>query len=154
MSAVPSEREPSCAVRGRWFSDGCVHVTGRRCVLDTTGPGLASENARPAALELLASALVADLLAGLGRESARAGVTIHDAEASMSAYLDNPLVALGVVGESGSAAVASLRGSLYVSTDADAEALAPLWALVLERASVYATLRRCVDVSVELKPMS
>jgi uncharacterized OsmC-like protein len=151
---MPTDREPSCAVRGRWDARGEVRVSGRHFTLDAVGSAhLDHDEARPSALELLVSALVADLLAGLGRECQRAGVRIHDAEMAISAYLDNPLVALGVVGEAGTAAVASLNGSLYVSSDADAEALASLWNLALERAPVHATLRRCVDLDIELKPV-
>ena len=150
---MPSEREPSCAVRGRWDAAGEIRVSGRHFVLDAAGPSLlASPAALPSALELLVSALVADLLAGLGRESLRAGVKIHDAEIAVSAFLDNPLVALGVVGETGTAAVAAVRGSLYVSSDAAPETLARLWSLALERAPVHATLRRCLDLSIDLKP--
>ena len=152
---MPSDREPSCAVRARWDAGGEIRVSGRHFVLDAAGPAhVASPAAPPSALELLVSALVADLLAGLGRESQRAGVRIHDAEIAVSAYLDNPLVALGVVGETGTAAVAAVRGSLYLSSDAPAETLAHLWSLALERAPVHATLRRCVDLSIELKPVT
>ncbi len=139
--------EPSCTVRGRWSAASGVRVTGGRFALDAAAAD------RPSALELLASALAVDLLAGLARECARAGVKIHDAELNVSATLDNPLVALGVVGESGSAAVASFRGTLYVSSDAEEAALAAVWALVTERASVHATLGRCVDMNIELKPV-
>ena len=155
---MPSDREPSCAVRGRWDAGGGVRINGRQFRVDAGGPtppaSPTSDVARPSALELLVSALVADMLVGLGREAMRAGVTIHDAEMAVSAYLDNPLVALGVVGEAGTAVVASIRGSLYVSSDADAAALASLWNRALERAPVHATLRRCVDLSIELKPVT
>lgn len=148
------DREPSCAVRARWAPGGEVRVSGHHFVLDAAGPAhLASGTAPPSALELLVSALAVDLLEGLGRECMRAGVSIHDAEMAVSAHLDNPLVALGVLGEAGTAAVASVRGSLYLSSDADAEALASLWSVALERAPVHATLRRCVELSIELKPV-
>lgn len=150
---MPSDREPACAVRGRWSRGGGVRVSGGRFQLDAAPAPADSDAARPSPLELLVAALVADLLAGLARECARAGVTIHDAELTVSADLDNPLVALGVVGEPGTAAVASLRGSLYLSSDAAADALVPLWNLALERAPVHATLRRCVDLSIALKPV-
>jgi hypothetical protein len=153
MSVVTPDRAPTCAVRGRWDAEGGVRVTGRQFALDAAGRSLESKAARPSALELLASSLAVDLLAGLGRESLRAGVTIHEAEMNVSAFLDNPLVPLGVVGEAGSAAVVSMRGALYVSSDADDRALASLWALVTERASVHATLLRCVEQKIELKPM-
>ena len=41
---------------------------------------LAPGDAHPSALDPMISALVADLLAGLQREAARAGIAIHDAE--------------------------------------------------------------------------
>ena len=151
---MPSDREPACAVRGRWDAGGEVRVSGRHFMIDAGAPApSASMRSRPSALELLVAALVTDLLAGLGRESMRAGVKVHDAELAVSAYLDNPLVALGVLGETGTAAVAALRGTLYVSCDADAETLASVWSLALERAPVHATLRRCVDLSIDLKPV-
>lgn len=154
MRAMRSDREPACAVRGRLDAGGEVRVNGRHFTIDATAPAQpGSDRARPSALELLVSALAADLLTGLGRESMRAGVKVHDAEIAVSAFLDNPLVALGVVGETGSAAVAALRGTLYVSSDAGAETLASVWSLALERAPVHATLRRCVDLSIDLRPV-
>jgi hypothetical protein len=149
------EREPSCVVRGLSGAGGQVRLIMRNLSLVAEGQtSLSPEATHPSALDLLVSALVTDLLAGLQREAARAGVQLHDAELNLSAYLDNPLVALGVVGEAGSAALASIRGSLYVSCDAGAEALDAVWQQALERASVHSTLRRCADVRIDLKPVS
>jgi hypothetical protein len=148
------EREPSCVVRGLSGAGGQVRLVTRNLSLAAEGQtSLAREAAHPSALDLLVSALVADLLAGLHREAARAGVTLYDAELNVSAWLDNPLVALGVVGEEGSAALAAIHGSLYVSCDARAEALHALWLQALERAPVHSTLRRCADVRIDLKPV-
>jgi hypothetical protein len=147
-------REPSCVVRGLSTAGGQVRLVTRNLGLTAEGQtSLAPEATHPSALDLLVAALVADLLAGLHREAARAGVTLHDAELNVSAYLDNPLVALGVVGERGSAALAAIHGSLYVSSDARAEALRVLWQQVLERAPVHSTLGRCADVRIDLKPV-
>ena len=148
-------REASCTVRGMAGADGRVRLVTRNVSLEADGQtSLASDAKHPSALDLLVSALVTDLLAGLQREAAREGVALQDAELSVSAALDNPLVALGVIGETGSAAVADLRGSLYVSADADARLLERLWHRALERAPVYATLRRSSDVRIEFKPVT
>jgi hypothetical protein len=153
MTARP-ERDPSCMVRGLWSEGGQVRLVTRNLNLVAEGQtSLAPQAAHPSALDLLVSALVVDLLAGLHREAARAGVKLYDAELNLSAYLANPLVALGVVGETGTAAIDSIRGSLYVSSDAGDEALEALWRLTLERAPVHSTLARCADVRIDLKPI-
>lgn len=152
---IAPEHEPSCAVRGLLGREGEVRLVTRTLVFTAAGQtSLAPEAAHPSALDLLISALVADLLAGLQREAARAGIAIHDAELNVAAELDNPLVALGVVGEAGSAALRSIRGSLYVSSNESLEAIEPLWRRSLERAPVYSTLRRCADITIELKPVT
>ena len=149
------EPEPSCVVRGMMSDGGPVRMVTRNLSLSAEGQTSEAPRAdHPSALDLMVAALVADLLAGLRRQAAGAGVTLHDAELSVSARLDNPLVALGVVGESGTAALRSIRGSLYVSSDAGAEALGALWERALERAPIHATLRRCADLRIELKPVS
>ena len=149
-----SLQDSSCAARGLLEPDGHVRLVTRNVSLTAEGQtSLAPEAIHPSALDLLLGALVADLLSGLHRAASRAGVKLFDAELSASARLENPLVALGVVGESGSAALASVQGSLYVSCDAGADVLAGLWRTVLERAPVHATLRRCADVQIDLKPV-
>jgi hypothetical protein len=149
------EREPSCVVRGLSGAGGQVRLVTRNLSLAAEGQTSLDPGAtHPSALDLLVAALVADLLAGLHREAARAGVTLYDTELNASAYLDNPLVALGVVGEEGSAALAAIHGTLYVSCDAGAAALDALWRRSLERAPVHSTLRRCADVRIDLKPVS
>jgi len=147
-------REASCTVRGMAGAGGRVRLVTRNLSLEADGQSsLASDAVHPSSLDLLVCALVTDLLAGLHREAARDGVALHDAELSVAASLDNPLVALGVIGETGSAAVAELRGSLYVSANADAGTLARLWQRALARAPVYATLLRSSDIHIELKPV-
>lgn len=147
--------EPSCAARGLLEGDGRVRLVTRNLSLTAEGQMSVVPDARhPSALDLLVLSLVADLLAGLRREAIRAGTRLDDAELSVAASLDNPLVALGVVGETGSPALASVRGSLYVRCDATPQALEALWRATLERSIVYATLRLCADIHIDLKSVS
>jgi len=149
------EHEPASAVRGLADPEGHVRLVTRNLSLAAEGQtSLAPGAKHPSALDLMIAALVADLLAGLAREAARDGIIVYDAELNVSAYLDNPLVALGVVGETGTPALSSVHGSLYVSCEAGAETLAALWQRVLGRAPVFATLERCADVCIELKLVS
>jgi hypothetical protein len=152
---MPEPPEPSCAMRGLLGSDGVVRLVTRNLSFGAMGSTAFDPDAKyPAALDLLVGALVTDLLSGLHREARRDGVTIHGAEASIAVSLDNPLVALGVVGEVGLAAIATIRGSIYASCDAPAESMHALWQRVLARAPVHATLTRSADVHLELQLVS
>ena len=152
---MPPGHEASCAVRGLLGPGAQVRLVTRTLSLTAQGQTSVAPGAtHPSSLDLLVSALVADLLGGLHREAARSGVVIHDAELSVSAHLDNPLVALGVIGESGTAAVHAMHGSLYLTCDEPLESVEPLWRHCLERAPVYATLRRCAEITIQLKPAS
>jgi hypothetical protein len=146
--------EPSCSARGFLEPGGRVRMVTRNVSLVAEGQtSLAPTANHPSALDLLVLALVTDVLAALHRAASRAGVKVFDAELSVSASLDSPLVALGVVGESGSPALASVRGALYVQCDASAAGLEELWRGALERSPVHATLARCADVRLDLKPV-
>ena len=151
MSARP-EVEPSCALRAWAATDGRIRLVTRGLSFEAERQlGLDPEATAPAALDLLVGALAADLLAGLGREAARAGVALPDAELRLEARLDNPLVALGVVGETGSPALADVRGTLFVAADADEAVVHALWAEACARAPVYATLRRSASIHLTIR---
>lgn len=156
MSGAPdaAPTPPACAVRGMLDPSGRVRIVTRNLRFDAEGQtSLPAEADHPSALDLLVAALATDLLAGLRRAAARAGLALHDAELSLAARLDNPLVALGVVGEDGSPGLAALRGALYVHTEASERTLETLWGQVLAHAPVYATLCRAAHVRIDLKPI-
>jgi hypothetical protein len=122
--------------------------------LTLTGLGRASwatAAEAPSALDYLLAALATDLVTGLAEESRRAGHVLSDVELRLEAFLENPLVVAGVVGERGSPRVSSIRGSLYVgSVLVEAEARA-LWQQTCERAPVLASLAPGVPIEIELK---
>ena len=72
-------------------------------------------------------------------------------EASIPGRPDNPLVFLGVVGEVGHPGFEAISGTPYVSVDADEPILREAWQETLTRSPLANTLRRCVELSLELQ---
>lgn len=151
MSANPGV-EPASRVRARSERTGVVRIDSRSHGYLAQGQTSQSPNAaHPSSLDYLLGALASDLISGLEREAMRAGVSLDAIEASLSARLENPLVALGVVGEEGSARIAGIRGSVFVSGDAPESVLRECWERALQRAPVYATLSECAAIEVAMQ---
>jgi len=143
---------PTCELRALTCPDGHVRLVTRNLAFDADQQlGLDPDSKHPAALDLLVGALGADLLAGFARAAARAGVALHDAELRLEARLGNPLVALGVVGERGSPALASVQGTLFVGADADEAQIHTLWDRTCARAAVFDTLRRSTSIHITIR---
>jgi hypothetical protein len=144
--------EPAAQVRARSVKSGVVRIDSRTHGYLVEGQTQqAPDAANPSSLDYLLGALASDLIAGLEREARRAGAALDQVEASLSARLDNPLVALGVIGESGSARIAGIRGSVYVCGDVAEPALRECWEQALAKAPVYATLSQCIAVDVAMQ---
>ena len=111
----------------------------------------AESDPHPSAVEYLLGALGGDLVNGFSAVAARRGINIYAIEASVSGRLDNPLVVLGVVGESGHPGFESIQASLFVSADAADENLDPVWQETLARSPLVNTLRRCLTLSLSMK---
>jgi hypothetical protein len=151
-TSEPLDIEPSCDLRALVRPDGHVRLVTRNLTFDAEQQlGLNPAASHPAALDLLVGALAADLLAGLGREAARAGVPLRDAELRLVARLGNPLVALGVVGELGSPALASVQGTLFAGGEVDEAQIHALWDRACARAAVFATLRRSASIHITIR---
>jgi hypothetical protein len=144
--------EASCRLRAIRDPDGRVRVIARNVSLAVAGSlGLDEKSPDPSALDLLVGSLAADLLTMLGREAARGGVALHDAELRLDARLENPLVALGVVGERGHPGVAAIAGTLSARTATGAEDVHSLWERARARSPVHATLSRSVPIHIDLR---
>ena len=105
----------------------------------------------PSAVEYLLGALGSDLITGFAAHVARRGIVVDALEASISGRLNNPLVFLGVVGETGHPGFEAISGTLYVSTDADETTLQEVWQETLARSPLVNTLQRCVALSLEFQ---
>jgi hypothetical protein len=103
------------------------------------------------AIEYLLGAVGGDLVIGFAALAARRGILVEALEASVSGQLDNPLVLLGVVGETGHSGLAAVSATLYVSAAADPSALRAVWHDTLARSPLVTTLRRCVVFSLDMQ---
>lgn len=112
---------------------------------------LRESDAQPSAIEYLLGALAADLIRGFEVQAARRQVAVHAAEAKLSGSLENVLVHLGVVGETGHPGLAEVTGTFYVSADAEPSVLEEIWRATLERSPLYHTLSRCAVLSLRLQ---
>jgi hypothetical protein len=144
--------EPDARLRAHRDPQTSVKLHVRSLTL--TGLGRASWAAtaeHPSALDYLLAALATDLVSGLTEESRRAGLVLDDLELRLEAFLENPLVVAGVIGEPGSARVRSIRGSLYVRSAAGEAHVRDIWRRASERAPVLASLAPGVPIDIELK---
>ncbi|HZO91295.1 MAG TPA: OsmC family protein [Chthonomonadaceae bacterium] len=106
----------------------------------------------PSALEMMLGALAADLTATFRTLAHKQRLPLDALEFSASCCLHNPLVALDVVGEEGHPGIARIEGTLYVSADAEAEALEALWQETLRRSPLYNTLSGALELQLRLSP--
>ena len=111
----------------------------------------AESDPHPSAVEFLLGALGGDLINGLAAGAARRGISVYALEASVSGRLNNPLVFLGVVGETGHPGFEAISATIYISSDSADEDLEPIWQETLTRSPLVNTLRRCVSLSLDMK---
>ncbi len=69
---------------------------------------------------------------------------------SLNGQLNNSLVLLGVIGESGHPRLETIEGRVYISADSDEEILQEIWDLVQKRSPLFNTLKRSVDLKFAL----
>jgi hypothetical protein len=146
------DRSPSWCVRvtssERHRAD--VHVrrhrfaVGKPVEFDVDSPSVSS-------LEYLLGALGADLVNGFRGVARRRRVDAERVEATVEGRLDNPLVHLAVVGESGHPGLAYARVKLYVSSLEAEDRLREVWKETLERSPIVCTLRDRVPLELSLQ---
>jgi OsmC-like protein len=102
------------------------------------------------AVEYALAAVGGDLVNGFRRAARRRRLPIAEVEAVVGGALGNPLVYLGVVGETGNPGLARVTARVYVSTEADEAAVEQAWAEALERSPLVHALRPGVDLDLRL----
>ncbi len=105
----------------------------------------------PSSLDTLLCALGGELVTGLAKRATRLGLVLDACEAVVSGFLENPLIAAGVIGEDGSPALAALKITLFVASPDSEEAIQKALTETLIAAPVYATLARACPITLALK---
>jgi hypothetical protein len=137
--------------RVSWTGEGWATAYTRNHAFTVGGQASFREaDAHPDAVEYLLGALGGDLISGFASHATRRGVEVDAMEASISGRLNNPLVFLGVVGESGHPGFETISCPLYVSADADERILKEIWQTTLARSPLVNTLDRCVGLALNL----
>ena len=103
------------------------------------------------ALELALAAVGADLAAGLRMLARRRRVPLDSLELVVDATLNNPLTHLGVIGEEGTPAIERLRVKAFASPADVEEDLRAVLEDVMRRSPLVQTLKRAVQLEVELR---
>ena len=103
---------------------------------------------RPSAVEQLLGALGGDLCTAFATACAQAGLNVDDVELTVRGRLTNVLAHLGL--EEGDPSLASIQVRCYASTLEDEGKTREVWEEVVRRSPVAATLRKSVDMSVDL----
>jgi len=139
-------------VRVRTEAKRTVTVHARNHVFSIGNPlSFSVTDDQPCALELMLGAFAADLTATFRFLASSQHIQLDAVEFSASCTLNNPLMYVGVIGESGHPGIDRIEGTLYVAADADEDALADLWVETLRRSPLYNTLHGAVELSLRLQ---
>jgi uncharacterized OsmC-like protein len=137
-------------VRGSGEGDARAYTRNHSFVVGGQA-SFAESSQHPMATDYLLGALGGDLISGFSAIAKRRGLVVDAIEARVSGQLNNPLVVLGVVGETGHPGFQAISATLYVSVDADEALLEEVWQETLNRSPLVNTLNRSVDLALELK---
>ena len=107
----------------------------------------------PSAIEYFLGAIGGDLITGFSSIAARHGIQPDSIEIVVSGQLSNPLVMLGVVGESGSPGFETIHAKLYVSSDAENSVLEEIWQETIDRSPLVHSLNNRVTLLLQLQPV-
>lgn len=152
-SIVPpkSQQEFKWKARVSWLAgDRSTAFTRNNSFLIEKQASFKEKDPYPSAIEYLLGALGGDIAAGFHSVAPRFGVSIDALEVSLSGQLNNSLVLLGVIGESGHPGLETIEGRIYISADAEEKTLQEIWEVVQTRSPLVNTLKRSVELKLGL----
>jgi OsmC-like protein len=103
------------------------------------------------ALEYVLGAIGADLVNGLHTLARRRRVVIGQVEAVVAGELNNPLIYLGVVGETGHPGVEKVCVKVYVASPEPEEAIQRLWREILATSPLVRTFQAAIQLELSLR---
>lgn len=140
VGASPENRAATVFVRKRQYAVGApIHFD--------------SDYQEVTALEHVLGALGADIVNGLRAIARKRRVEVEHVEAVVRATLNNPLVYLGVVGETGHPGIETVTVKVYVSSLADRETLEAVWDETIRSSPLCQTFAPLVELTLDLKPV-
>lgn len=102
----------------------------------------------PNSIEMLAGALANELIGTLALVLTSRRHTLHDAEVKLKIKVQDPLIWLGVQGETGAPRIESITGQAYFSATLPSEERSEIWGETLARSPILATLSASAEVSI------
>ena len=105
------------------------------------------------ALEYVLGALGADLVNELQILARKRRVVIDQLEAVVVGELNNPLMYLGVIGESGHPGVERVRIKVYLASPEEEATIQRLWQEMLDRSPLVRTFQAAVQLELSLQVM-
>lgn len=143
----------SWTVRVRADASRAITVHARNHAFSVSGPlSFRPTDTHPSAVELMLGAFAADLTATFRSLAAKQRLPLDALEFSATCTLNNPLVHVGVIGETGHPGIERIEGTLFVASDAEEADLASLWEATLLRSPLYNTLSGAVELSLRMQP--
>ena len=103
------------------------------------------------ALEYVLGAIGADLVNGLQVLARKRRLMIERIEAVVEGELDNPLVYLGVVGETGHPGLQKARVRVYLASPEEETAIQGLWQEMLATSPLVHTFRAAMQLDISLR---
>ena len=146
-----AQEQHTWTARVRWTEQRQATAYARNHAFSIGSPvSFNNTDAHPSAVEYLLGALGGELLSGFARAASRRAVHLDAIEAALTGRLNNQVIALGVICESGHCGFEEIAATLYVSADADEALLDQIWQATLAASPLVNTLRRCITLNLEL----
>lgn len=102
----------------------------------------------PSAIDYLLGSLASCLAVGFKAQASKRNIEIDHLEVSLKAGLENVLFHMELEDE-GSPKLEQIKGTFYVSSPSDEEALKKLWMNTLERSPIYQSLKPSVTIDIQ-----
>lgn len=133
-------------MRARAARDTTESTAGKSSLTILSRLSTSGVEPHPDPLQALLGAFAADLSGCFQRAATKRRLTIDHLEATLHADLGNPMVAVGVIGESGSPAISSIELTLFASTSGEEDTAQQAWQEALQTSSIFQTLNSSVTI--------
>lgn len=142
---------PERTVRARVARDKTVVFAGKSSLTLLSRVTAAPIETDPDPIDTLLGALAADLFGCLGRALTRRRIALDELECTVTAALESPMVAVGVVGEEGSPALSTVTVAAFASTSGTDEAVQEAWADAVRTCCLAQTLAKSTNLITTLR---